>query len=79
MSRAYEKGVYMDRIESIKSIQIDVDNTAKVEVKILRKDEVVEVINFDMSNIEKRNTMNEFLKVFQMDDITKVTYDGVEL
>ena len=69
----------MDRIESIKSIQIDVDNTAKVEVKILRKDEVVEVINFDMSNIEKRNTMNEFLKVFQMDDITKVTYDGVEL
>lgn len=69
----------MDRIININSIQINVSKDGVVETKIIRKDGVIEDITFKLSDVEKRETMNEFLKVFQMHDITAVTFDGVEL
>lgn len=69
----------MDRIENVKSIQIDVELNGDVKLEIANKDKTIQVDMFKLSDSEKRKALNEFLTFHKLHKITTVTFNGVKL
>lgn len=66
----------MERVDNIKSIQIDVAMSGEVKLKIERNDNTVQVDTFELCDAERRDVLNEFLNMYQLHDKTVVKFCG---
>ena len=59
----------MDRVENIKSINIDLGSLIKLEII---RDNEIEVIAFDYEDTARRDALNTFLRIFNLVSKVKV-------